>query len=533
MPTLAADTSADDTEALLRQAEEALAGRDVFAASKAFSAAADLSPDPAVAGRATQFNYGVGMDAMAEQTARRWATLAPGNPLPHELLGRLKLRRHAVDEAIPDLLAALGTAEPRRDEVYLALASDLSTEDNGRLVTRALARLTALDSLSPGLQLALGTAALRSGDFELALGAGTAAGLDAPEWPEAQLLIARALAALGRKAEALAKIQTLMAGKPNPMIALECARLLADAGEPDQAREALAALVVQHGEQPEISRTLAFMDLAAGDLDAADQRLQTLDDAGSLRFEAFYFRGQIAAQRGDVEQARRLYGRISSGPYLVPAQIATAESLMRADAGDDALDVLTRFGRDHPAQAFDVLEYRAHLLQRLDRPEEALSIYTEALRYKPAAIAILLSRAVLLEQQGRLKEAIEDTETALRIAPADPAVLNAMGYILANRTRHTRRAWHLVRTAYEQQPASAPIQDSVGWTLFKLGRSDEARSHLEEALASMPDPEIAGHLAEVYWQLGERARAEELLQAMAKDHPDSKPLRDTAERLRR
>lgn len=521
----------DDAGSLLGKAEEALTARDVFAAADAFTEAAATSADPAVAERATQFNFGVGMDALAEQTASRWAALDPQNPLPHELLGRLKLRRHAIDAAVPDLLAAMGPAQPRRDEVYLALASDLATEDNPRLVTRVLARLTALDPLSPGLQLALGTAAMRSGDYELALGAAAAAGKGDPGWPEVQLLVARALTALGRKDEALEKIHALMAEQANPMVTLQCARLLVDVGQPIEARAALTALVGKYGDQPEIARTLAFMDLADGDLDAADQQLSKLEDADNNRFEAFYFRGQIAAERGNADQARDFYGRITSGSYLVPAQISTAESLAQAHAGDKALDSLARFSRDHPAENFDVLGYRAQLLLQLGRPDEALAVYAEALRYKPAAVSILLARSALLEQQGRVKEAIADSEAALRIAPADPAALNATGYILANRTRDTRRAWRLVRTAYEQQPASGPIQDSVGWVLYKLGRNEEARSHLEEALASMPDPEIGGHLAEVYWKLGERSRAEDLLKKMTRDYPDSKPLKDTAARL--
>jgi len=521
----------DSVGILLRQANEALAARDVFAAADAFTKAAAESPNPAVAERATQFDYGVGMDELAEQAAARWATLDPRNPLPHELLGRLKLRRHAIDEAVPDLLAALGPAQPRRDEVYLALASDLASEDDPRLVTRVLARLTALDPLSPGLQLALGTAAMRSGDFELALGAAEAASVGDPGWPEAQLLMARALVALDRQPEALAKIKVLMADASNPMLTLDCVRLLADAGKPDEAREALKALVAEYGEQPEITRTQAFLEVASGDLEAADDHLAKLEGAGNHRFEAFYFRGQIAAERGDAEAARRFYARVTSGPYLVPAQIATAESLARADAGEQALDALAQFSRDHPAEAFDVLAYRAQLLQHLNRPDEALATYAEALRYKPAAVSVLLARAALLEQQGRVKEAIRDTEAAVKIAPADPAATNALGYVLANRTRDTRRAWTLVRTAYEQQPASGPIQDSVGWVLYKLGRTEEARSHLEEALASMRDPEIASHLAEVYVKLGDRGRAEELLKSMAKDHPDSKPLQDTMRRL--
>ena len=530
-------------EALISAGELALEQQELFAAAQAFAAAAEASTEVAVAERATQFTFGAGFDALAEQTAQRWATLALENPLPRELLGRLKLRRHAVDEAAADLLAALGPGEPRRDEVYLALASDLSSEDNAGLVTRVLSRLAALDPLAPGLQLALGTAALRSGDYDLALGAGAAAAADDPEWPEPQLLMARALAATGRDADALAKAAAIAAASttagttastaatPNPLIDLEYARLLADAGKMAEAREKLAALAVQYGDRPEINRTLAFLDLASGDLEAADRRLDALDDTGPDRLESFYYRAQIAAQRGDTETARRFYDRVSSGPYLVPAQLAIADGLARADSTEQAVEQLTRFGQDHPAQAFEVLEFKAQLLQLLKRPDDALAVYGEALQYKPAAVSVLLSRGALLEQQGRLPEALADLQTAVEVAPEDAVAANAYGYLLAARTGQSRKAWRYVRRAYEIQPRSAAIQDSVGWTLFKLGRTEEARSHLEEALDRMPDPEIASHLAAVWWKLGDRDAATDLLLSAAVAFPDSQPVRETAERL--
>lgn len=528
---LAPANGAADPDELLREAEAALGNRDLPGAAAAFVAAAEASPEVDVAERATQFTFGVGFDALAERAVSRWAVLAPTNPLPRELLGRLKLRRHAVDEAAVELLAALGSGEPRRDEVYLALAADLSAEDDAGLVTRVLARLAALDPLAPGLQLALGTAALRSGDYGLALGAAEAAALDDPDWPEPQLLIARALAATGRTDEALAKAASLSTAAPNPLIDLEYARLLADVGRGEEAREKLAELTTLFGDRPEITRTLAFLDLAAGNLDVADQRFDALDDSGADRFESFYYRAQIAAQRSDPEGARRYLGRISSGPYLVPAQLAIAESLVRAGQPGQAVEHLTAFAFDHPARAFDVLEYKARILQLMQRPADALAVYGEALQYKPTAIPVLLSRGALLEQEGRLGEALADLERAVKIAPDDPLATNAYGYILANRTRQARRAWGYVRRAYELQPESAAIQDSVGWTLFKLGRVEEARSHLEEALDRLPDPEIASHLAEVHWKLGDRDTAAELLMSAAAAFPDSRPVRETAGRL--
>ena len=384
-------------------------------------AAAEASPDVSFAERAAQFTFGAGFDAHAEQSAARWIALAPDNPLPHELMGRLKLRRHAVDEAVQSFLAALGPGEPRRDDIYLALASDLANEPDAALVTRTLSRLAALDPLAAGLQLALGTAALRSGDYELAMGAAaTAAWMTRAG--SSRSAMARGIAGAGRKDEALALESSLSRDDPHPLVQLEQARMMSDAGKLAPAREALADLTVLFGERPEITRTLAFLDLAGGDLAAADERFDELDDGGSDRFESFYYRGQIASQRDDAEGARRYFARISSGPYLVPAQLAIAESLFRTDEGHRP-STSHAFGFDHPAQAYDVLEYKAQILQALIAPKKR-SRCIASTRLQPTAIPILLSRGGLLEQQGRVPAALP-TSARRRIAPDDALALNA------------------------------------------------------------------------------------------------------------
>ena len=77
--------------------------------------------------------------------------------------------------------------------------------------------------------------------------------------------------------------------------------------------------------------------------------------------------------------ARRYYQRISSGPYLVPAQLAIAETYRREKDLDSAIEGLATFAADHPAQAFEVFRYQAELLQLAGRHAEALAVYDKAL----------------------------------------------------------------------------------------------------------------------------------------------------------
>jgi tetratricopeptide (TPR) repeat protein len=511
----------------------ALEARDYAGAARAFADAADASDDPSVAERATQYTFATGFDGYALRAASRWVELAPENPLAREVLGRLNLRRHDVDAAARELSFALGAAEPRRDEVYLALAADLATEDDAALVTRVLARLAGEDPLAPGLQLALGNAALRSRDWELAAAAAAAASIDDPDWEEPQLLAARAQAGAGDIEPALARIAALEGDEDRAGLALDRVRILEEAGQLDAARAVVEELATRFGERPPVVRARAFLDMRADRLDDAARGFDTLARADQDRFEAFYYLGQIARDQGDAERGRRSLARITNGPYLVPARLAIAESLAREGKLDEALESLRRFAADYPPRAFDVLDAEAQLLASADRLDEALAVYDRGLVYKPESPAVLLARGALLDRLGRVDEALRDLARAAAIAPGDAVVENAYGYTLAYRTRRTGEAYARIRRAIEQAPGSPAIQDSMGYVLYRQGRIAEARSWLEQAFAGLPDPEVAAHLAEVWQAAGEKQRARDLALAALVAYPDSEPARRVAERLLR
>ena len=61
-------------------------------------------------------------------------------------------------------------------------------------------------------------------------------------------------------------------------------------------------------------------------------------------------------------------------------------------------------------------------------------------------------------------------------------------------------------------PNSGAVQDSMGWAEYKLGRHKEARRWLEMAFDNEPNAEIAAHLGEVLWKLGEQDKARSIWQ---------------------
>lgn len=60
------------------------------------------------------------------------------------------------------------------------------------------------------------------------------------------------------------------------------------------------------------------------------------------------------------------------------------------------------------------------VLERMNRPEEAIAEYRRAIELDPGCVEAYLSWGVLLENSGRMSEAREKYRLALRMEPNNP-----------------------------------------------------------------------------------------------------------------
>jgi tetratricopeptide (TPR) repeat protein len=109
--------------------------------------------------------------------------------------------------------------------------------------------------------------------------------------------------------------------------------------------------------------------------------------------------------------------------------------------------------------------------------------------------------------------------------------LNALGYTLTTRTSRYEEAYALIERALELAPDEPAILDSMGWVLFQLGRAEEAVGYLQRAWDGLPDPEVAAHLGEVLWSLGEQQKAYSIWRDGLLQDPEHDILQETLERL--
>ncbi|HEX21944.1 MAG TPA: tetratricopeptide repeat protein, partial [Chromatiales bacterium] len=77
-----------------------------------------------------------------------------------------------------------------------------------------------------------------------------------------------------------------------------------------------------------------------------------------------------------------------------------------------------------------------------------------------------------------------------------------------------------IQRALAVEPEDAAIIDSMGWVQYRMGNLEKARDYLRKALNLVNDPEIAAHLGEVLWKLGDRQAAIEVWESHMKQFPE-------------
>jgi Flp pilus assembly protein TadD len=95
----------------------------------------------------------------------------------------------------------------------------------------------------------------------------------------------------------------------------------------------------------------------------------------------------------------------------------------------------------------------------------------------------------------------------MKTKPTDAHAFNALGYSLADRKIRLSEARELILQAIQLAPRDPFIQDSLGWLEYRAGNLPEALRILEAAYKMRPDAEIAAHLGEVLWVMGNTEKA--------------------------
>lgn len=235
-------------------------------------------------------------------------------------------------------------------------------------------------------------------------------------------------------------------------------------------------------------------------------------------FQRFALAGSLAELQQDWISAEASYRAAINLDIPTAAAVRLPVVLLRQNRRDEALAYLqgvsgsARYSDEIRRDAI-LIELQVHAMLPPERRDAAQinAVYERALTLWPQAQLLRYQLAMRYFQQDKTDLAMRELQALLSLAPANADALNAYGFTMAKDLNKPRKALQPIQQAYLLAPERPEILDSYGYVLHRIGRHREALDPLQKAWQMTPSAVTAGHLAQVYWRLGERQLAKDYL----------------------
>ena len=443
-------------------------------------------------------------------------------PLQQELAETAPHSKAAVLQALPQMYRRASDKNLAASLVEQALSKDLESPESGAAAWTAVGHMRLLANDRQGAL----NAAQRASQFD--------------KQADGPILLALELLDNGQ-AEADTLVSRYFERKPAPELRVVYARVLIDL---KRNPDALQQLQMATRDKPSLTEAWliqAALQLDANALEPAQASLNQFmalaasepasDTVYAALTRAYLLSAQIAEKQGDVDAAEAWLNRIQNAPDLMGAQIRRAALLARHGKLPQARALIQRLPATTPDDERMKLVAEAQLLRDAGEFSEALAVQAKAVAQFPADNDLLYDQAMLAEKAGQHAAMERMLRQLIAREPDYYHAYNALGYSLADRGVRLQEAKELVQKALTFAPTDPFITDSLGWVEFRLGNHAQALQLLESAFKIRPDTEIAAHLGEVLWRMGQQQRAKEIWAEGQQLNPDNESLKETVKRL--
>ena len=465
------------------------------------------------------------------ESAQLWVEVEPNETDAH----RAALQAYAVYKRPFEALEQASWLYRNNNDLEAFLAVTAIDEGNKQaLIPRLMEAYRALP-LEPHQQataeLAVAILFRELGDLDSAVATSQYFLTLVPDNQRGLLLLAQLLHQQNKVTEASTLLADALQRQPEDRnLRLQYARFLTLLDRP-QAILQFELLREQNADDQQINFLLGLLYLNQGDQELASTLFQQASRDPSMRADAQYHLATIAEHNGDVNAALQHYQQVAFGRnYLAAASRATI-LLAQSHGIDQARAYLQSLRRQQPNQASELIQLESNLLVSNNQSDQAINLLSSGLQANPTDAKLLYARSMVAELQNNFALAEQDLRALLAQDADNPTALNALGYTMIVHTDRSEEAYRLIKRAYLLNPGDPAIIDSMGWVLFVMGKAEEALPFLQKAMAILPDPEIAAHLGEVQWFLGNRQAALHTWQRGLAQSPNHPTITSTMQRL--
>jgi tetratricopeptide (TPR) repeat protein len=488
--------------------------------------------DPRIAHRATEVAlFSRNLEA-ATAAATLWVETDPDSVPAAQALTGILINSNQLTKVKPLLERLLARDTDNRAELVMQLSRMLA-----RVADRDAALELAQDVLKPYSNMpeahfALAQTALNAQNQALALAEIRKAEAMRPQWALAALLEAQVLQHESN-AQSIASLRNFLKANPKAReIRLTLARLLVSEKMYSDARAEFLTLQKMYPDDTEVIFAVGILSLQLNDAKQAEadfKRLLALDykDKDSIHL----YLGQIAEDEKHYAEALAEYAQVTEGEHYILARVRSANVIAKRDKLEDARAYLQAATAHNAQERVQLILAEAQILREANQAQAAFDYLAQKLDTMPEQPDLLYDYAMLAEKLDRIDILESSLRKLIALKPDYAHAYNALGYSLADRNVRLDEALQYIDKALKLAPDDAFIIDSMGWVQFRLGHLDASLKYMRQAYTVRPDPDIAAHLGEVLWTIGEHDEAKRVWQDAAKKSPDNEALLNTIKRF--
>ncbi|MBI5278555.1 MAG: tetratricopeptide repeat protein [Burkholderiales bacterium] len=506
--------------------------------------AARKTNDPSLYQRAVDIAFQSRSGESALQAARAWKSAHPQSREANRYVLQILLALNRLAESIEPLKSDIALAEAKDRLAAIASVPRLFARASDKKLAASVVEQALTEHLA---NPATGAAAWTTvGRMRLAA-ADTAGALEAARRGQAAngraegpvLLALDIMDPKQPAAEALVK--KYIEGKPLPELRMGYARALLDVQRYPEALQQLQAITAERPEFAEawlVQGTLLVQDNQLPAAEAALKKYVELvadrrsEDRSRGLAQAYLSLSQIAEKRKDYPLAGAWLDKIENSQDLVAAQNRRASILARQGKLEEGRKLLRGLPERNPGDARVKLMAEVNLLREHKQYKGAYDLLAQGAAKDPRDTDLVYDQAMMAEKLGNLPEMERLLRQIIAAKPDFHHAYNALGFSLADRNVRLPEAKQLIQKALEFAPGDPFITDSLGWVEFRMGNREEALKILESAYKTRPDAEIAAHLGEVLWVVGQRERAQSIWKEGLLLANDNETLLETLKRFK-
>ena len=225
--------------------------------------------------------------------------------------------------------------------------------------------------------------------------------------------------------------------------------------------------------------------------------------------QAWFLTGQLYQMIEKYEKVEFFYKKISSNSvYFIDAQRNIAFNygkLFAFEKAEKKIKDLIQISKKHP----DLLKILADFYRSNRYYKLAAQQYSELIENKKINLwNLLYLRGICYERLNQWDLAEKDFLSSLDLQPDSPNVLNYLAYGWIEKDINIDLSLNMLEEAYEANPNSYYILDSLAWAHYKKNNLELAAELMEKVIDMAPGEAISlDHLGDIYFSLNRKREA--------------------------